>query len=144
MLKEVEETLIMTKMKIEITKSAYDKLHEDYRGIYTSDDIHGTKLNGKRTMFKWLEDIGTVLLVEGESFEFIAEETEEIFPRKCEVCQSGMHEGFHQYAFVAKPKYFCSEECLHTEFSKEAWNDYHESHPEYFFFTQWEIDLNEE
>lgn len=131
-------------MKIEITKAEYYKLHEDFRGVYSSDNIHGTKLDGKRTMVKWLEDIGTVLLVEGESFEFIAEETEELFPRKCEVCQSGMNEGFHQYGLITLPNYYCSEECLHTVFSKEGWNVLRKSHPEYFFYTQWEIDLEED
>jgi hypothetical protein len=126
-----------------ITKQEYDKLHEDYKGIYSSDDIHGTKLNGKRTLVKWLENIGTVLLIEGESFEFVESEDQEIEPRKCDICKSGMSEGFYQDGLLDKPNYYCSSECLHTEFKEGEWCNLHNESPEYFYWTQFETDLEE-
>jgi hypothetical protein len=54
---------------IKITKAEYYKKHKDQRGVWSSDNIQGTKHNGKRTMLHY--DNGTCLLIEGIGFEII-------------------------------------------------------------------------
>jgi hypothetical protein len=52
----------------EITKEEYYSQHPDFRGVYSSDHIHNTNYNGRRTMLD--NDNGaTVLLIEGEHFK---------------------------------------------------------------------------
>jgi len=48
-----------------ISEKEYNQKHNDYKGIYSSDIIHNTNLNGRRTLLHW--DNGTCLLIEGES-----------------------------------------------------------------------------
>lgn len=52
---------------ITLTQKQYNDKPNDYRGIYSSDNIHNTNLNGRRTLLYWLPGEGTVLLIEGES-----------------------------------------------------------------------------
>lgn len=59
-----------------ITEDDYNAIHTDYRGVYSSDEIHGTNYNGRRTMLDY-NDGETTLLIEGEHFEIIENPTEE-------------------------------------------------------------------
>lgn len=59
---------------VQITEEEYEKLPSDYKSVWTSDDIHGTNYNGKRTKLHWDNEHGTVLLIEGVSFEIIKKE----------------------------------------------------------------------
>jgi len=57
-----------------ITKEEYANTHNDFKGVYSSDDIHGTKLNGRKTILKFIEGKGTCLLTEGVSFIIVDSE----------------------------------------------------------------------
>lgn len=59
----------MKRKMYQITESEYYQKHKDFRGVYSSDDIHGTNWNGRRTLT--IYNNGTVLLIEGESLEII-------------------------------------------------------------------------
>ena len=52
-----------------ITKKEYYKKHKDFRGVYSSDHINNTNLNGRRTMLYY--NNGTKLLIEGLSLKII-------------------------------------------------------------------------
>ena len=56
---------------ITITEKEYNQKSNDYKSIYSSDIIHGTNLNGRRTLLHWEEGVGTCLLIEGESLIII-------------------------------------------------------------------------
>jgi hypothetical protein len=63
-----------------ITEKQYNDKPNDYKSIYSSDFQHGTKLNGKRTLLTWLKREGTCLLIEGQSFEIVKTEKENVNP----------------------------------------------------------------
>lgn len=55
---------------LEITKEEYEKIHNDYKGKWSSDYLHGTRWNGRKTMMH--NDNGaTSLLIEGIGFKII-------------------------------------------------------------------------
>lgn len=70
----------MKNLLITITETQYNAKHQDFRGIWSSDDIHGTNYNGKRTMMHY--DKGTCLLIEGVGFKIVQTEEENINPIK--------------------------------------------------------------
>lgn len=51
-----------------VTEQQYANTHRDFKGVYSSDNIHGTNHNGKRTLLTSVNG-ATVLLIEGESLE---------------------------------------------------------------------------
>lgn len=57
----------------------------------------------------------------------------EIQCRRCDVCGKLFAEGYHS---ESKEEYYCSEECLNTEFSQEEWekecDEYDQS-----YYTNW-------
>jgi hypothetical protein len=61
-----------------ITEKQYNDKGKDCKGIWTSDEIHGTNCNGKRTLMTWLN--GTCLLIEGKSLKIVATDEENINP----------------------------------------------------------------
>lgn len=63
-----------------ITKEEYNNIHQDYKGIWNSDHIHGTNNNGKKTLMHY--DNGTCLLIEGVGFEIVETEAENTNPLK--------------------------------------------------------------
>lgn len=63
-----------------ITLQKYNALHGDFRGVWSSDNIHGTNHDGKRTMLHY--DNGTCLLIEGEHFTIVDTEAQNINPIK--------------------------------------------------------------
>lgn len=62
---------------VRITLAEYNKKSPDSRGIWTSADR--PEWIGRRTMLDYDPNAGTVLLIEGESFEII-EEGENVQP----------------------------------------------------------------
>lgn len=58
---------------VTISEKDYNAKHKDFRGVWSSDEIHGTNYNGKRTMLA-NENGSTVLLIEGVNFEIIKED----------------------------------------------------------------------
>jgi hypothetical protein len=52
---------------ITISEKEYNQKPNDYKSIYSSDSVHGTNLDGRRTLLHWEEGLGTCLLIEGES-----------------------------------------------------------------------------
>jgi len=66
-----------------------------------------------------------------------------LFPRKCDVCGDGMNEGF---CVGGGEKYFCSNKCLHTVYSKKEWKKMYSDEGDNYY-TEWEqedIDLDDE
>jgi hypothetical protein len=61
------------------------------------------------------------------------------YAKICSCCHSGMNEGY----FVDYD-YYCSDTCLHTEYTPEEWQNLYEQSEEqggdYCYWTQWEED----
>jgi len=61
------------------------------------------------------------------------------YARICKCCGNGMNEGY----FVDYD-YYCSDDCLHTEYTPEEWENLYEQSEEqggdYCYWTQWEED----
>jgi hypothetical protein len=62
-----------------ITEQEYNAKHKDYKGVWSSDNIHGTNHDGKRTMLHYGEG-GTCLIIESVHFTIVKSETENINP----------------------------------------------------------------
>jgi len=54
--------------------------------------------------------------------------------RTCEVCGKEMQEGY----YVENFEYFCSDDCLHTKYSKEEYETMYDENMA--FYTTWEED----
>jgi hypothetical protein len=52
---------------------------------------------------------------------------------KCDVCNSGMNEGFYVSSFV--DEYFCKKKCLHSKYSKREYNKMYTN--DIAFWTTW-------
>ena len=68
-----------------ITKKDYANLHNDYKDVYSFDDIHGTKWNGKKTFMIGINGVST-LLIEDVSFEFVKLDQYNQHEIECEEC----------------------------------------------------------
>ena len=53
--------------------------------------------------------------------------------RKCEICGTEMAAG---YCFDGGQAYYCSDQCLHHDFTEEEWNEEYEAGDSYW--TEWE------
>lgn len=73
--KQVDENKFFT-----ILESDYLKKPDSYKGIYSSDNVHGTKLNGKRTLLYWDREGGTCLLIEGLSLKIVKNKSQNFNP----------------------------------------------------------------
>jgi len=62
-----------------ITKIEYEKIHNDYKGIFSSDERFGTNYNGKKTIMRY-GDNGTTLFIENVSFKIVKTDKENINP----------------------------------------------------------------
>jgi len=57
--------------------------------------------------------------------------------RNCSACNKVMSEG---YVFAGGEKYFCSDKCLHTEVTKEEWEELSEGEDnDMYYWTVWDI-----
>ena len=63
-----------------ITEEQYNAKHQDFKGVWSSDHIHNTNYNGKRTMLHY--DKGTCLIIEDTHFKIVQTEEENINPIK--------------------------------------------------------------
>lgn len=60
----------------------------------------------------------------------------EKYARLCTCCGKGMNEGY-----FANYEYFCSDSCLHTEFSAQEWEELYNSEDtgdSEYYWTEWE------
>lgn len=60
----------------------------------------------------------------------------EKYARSCTCCGKGMNEGY-----FANYEYFCSDSCLHTEFSAQEWEELYNSEDigdSEYYWTEWE------
>jgi hypothetical protein len=55
------------------------------------------------------------------------------YARCCNCCGNGMNEGY-----FAEYEYFCSTECLFTEFPFAVWQKLSEDENDSYYWTQWE------
>ena len=55
------------------------------------------------------------------------------YARSCNCCGKGMNEGY-----FADYEYFCSDECLYTEFPPTIWAKVTEENEDSYYWTQWE------
>lgn len=53
--------------------------------------------------------------------------------RVCSECGHLMDEGYIDSNF----HYYCSDECLHKEYSDEEWKKLHEQYEDDFYWTEW-------
>lgn len=63
-----------------ITAEQYESKPKEYKSVYSSDEIHGTNFNGKRTLLIWEHGNGTTLLIEDQSFKIVENEKENTNP----------------------------------------------------------------
>jgi len=58
----------------------------------------------------------------------------EKYARKCDKCGGGMNEGYH-----ADGEYFCSDKCLHTQYTPAEWEELADMYEDTdFYWTDWE------
>lgn len=57
----------------QITLSEYEKIHPDFRGVFQNYWGEWPEAKGRRTMLDYDDKVGTVLLIEGFSFEITNE-----------------------------------------------------------------------
>ena len=57
-----------------ITRNEWNKIPNDYKGIFVDYQGNAPHLVGKQTWLTWLEDEGTSLIFEGIHFEIIDNE----------------------------------------------------------------------
>jgi hypothetical protein len=55
------------------------------------------------------------------------------YARSCNCCGNGMNEGY-----FADYEYFCSDDCLYTEFPPTIWAKVTEENEDSYYWTQWE------
>ena len=55
------------------------------------------------------------------------------YARVCTCCHSGMNEGY-----FADYEYFCSDDCLYTEFPPTIWAKVTEEDEDSYYWTEWE------
>ena len=55
------------------------------------------------------------------------------YARVCTCCHSGMNEGY-----FADYEYFCSDDCLYTEFPPTIWAKVTEGDEDSYYWTEWE------
>lgn len=68
----------------------------------------------------------------------------EIYPKKCSHCGKGMVEG---YCIEGGEKYFCQDECLHSEMTQEEFEAKYANGDGDSYWTEWrdeDIDLEDE
>lgn len=63
--------------------------------------------------------------------------TVELFARKCDCCGAGMNEG---YLIDNGSEYYCSDECLYANYSKEEWEEMYDDGEGNSYYTEWESD----
>lgn len=57
------------------------------------------------------------------------------YARKCDQCNKGMNEG---YVIAQGEKYFCTDECLHKNYTPEQWAEMYEDGEGESYYTSWE------
>ena len=60
---------------------------------------------------------------------------EEDGKRYCDICKKEMHEGYYN---EDEFKYYCSEECLHHDYTDEEYNELYDNRNGNFYWTSWE------
>jgi hypothetical protein len=55
------------------------------------------------------------------------------YARSCNCCGNGMNEGY-----FADYEYFCSDDCLYTEFPPKIWAKVTEENEDSYYWTEWE------
>lgn len=70
----------MENLPYTITEREYNAMHNDYRGVWDTDNMHGTNYNGRRTLLTWIKGQGTTLIIEGASLKIVKTDKENINP----------------------------------------------------------------
>lgn len=73
------------------------------------------------------------LYIQAESFTDFWWDTDRAC-RRCSECGRLMRKG---YCIDAGAAYYCSDECLHTDFTDEEWAEEYESNDQ-SYYTEWE------
>jgi hypothetical protein len=58
-----------------------------------------------------------------------------LYARKCDECNKVFNEGF---CVGGGTEYYCSDECLHKNYTKEEWLDIYKDGDNESFWTEWE------
>ena len=104
--------------------------------LYTEDELN------KFASFyldKWDENTSENVIAESSSENVIAESFTDFWwntdrtCRRCSVCGKLMREG---YCVDMGAAYYCSDECLHTEYSDEEWAEECENNDQ-SYYTEW-------
>lgn len=110
---EVEYKIKIKKEKEKYFAYVYDELSQDTRKIecWIEDDYNGS-LDAEEcnTEAEWDAII--------DSFKAYIEANGVKYARMCDKCGKGMNDGY-----FANDEYYCSDECLHQEYSKKEWEE---------------------
>ena len=82
------------------------------------------------------EDISIIaerLLEHYDVEEIIREDLENYASRICQKCGKIVKKGYVTGDF----KYYCSDECLHQDYTEEEWAKLYEEDPDDFYYTEW-------
>lgn len=66
--------------------------------------------------------------------EIIREDLENYTSRICKKCGKIVRKGYITPDF----DYYCSDECLHQDYTEEEWAKLNEEYPDDYFYTEWD------
>jgi hypothetical protein len=126
-------------IEVEI-KIIINKEQEKYFA-YVFDDMSQEALKSEC----WIEDDGQLMtepVSSDEEYDCVIEafcsyikENGVKYARKCTCCGKGMNEGY-----FANYEYFCTDECLHTEYPPYTWLKFTEEDEDNHYWTEWETE----
>jgi len=94
-----------------ISKEDWNKIPKDYKSVWNSDEIRGTKHNGKNT---WMvgENGMMVLLIEGSGFKIVEPDNDNIIEVECNECGGSGSVAFEDDSYLSPSyNYHRCEEC---------------------------------
>lgn len=91
---------------------------------YFGSTIESNNLINLKKALDLLKDQGIELLFDEDELNF----------RVCSICGEYMDEG---YVYNSGEKYYCSDECLHQDFTPEQWKEECDTNEDTTYWTTW-------
>ena len=119
---------ILSKINIQVISAWNDSLEDTTEAVILENCDKMAYNNWLKDLENLYNNISSPTTKEGEKYA-----------RKCDKCGKGMNEGY-----FANYKYFCSDKCLHTEYTKKEWEELasdgveEDEGNDSYYWTEWE------
>ena len=113
---------IISKINIQVIGAWNDSLKDTTEAVILENC-------DKMAYNNWLKDLENLY----NNINSPAAKEGEKYARKCDKCGKGMNSGY-----FADYEYYCTDECLHTQFTPIEWQRLAEEAENYFYYTDWE------